>query len=288
LRLSDSKFGFILSLPGIIFLFAVVIFPLVFMIAVAFLRWDNVNPVVFNGFENFKFIISDRVFWLSLRLAFVFCAGSTLVTFLFGLILALCLSRISRGSYLFGVLAILPWAVPLVVSGFIWGWMFDPEVGVISYILMKLGLINRPLNIYANPDLAMFGVILADAWTRIPLMTVFLHAGFRSVPSDLYDAAKVDGAGPVGRFIHITLPISKSYALTGLFITSIFSFRTIDAIVSMTRGGPAKATYVLGYYIFDKVFKGINFGVASAASVIMFVLLITFGIIYMYFIFIRR
>jgi multiple sugar transport system permease protein len=165
---------------------------------------------------------------------------------------------------------IIPWAVPAVISGLIWKWMFSPDFGVISDLMIKVGLISKPLSIYGNQTLAMWGVIIADSWTRIPFMGIILLAAILSIPERLHEAARVDGADSVRRFVFVTLPMIKGPLLVGLLITTIFSFRTIDIIIPLTSGGPGRATYVIGYYIWDQITKTLNFGVGAAAGVVLF------------------
>jgi multiple sugar transport system permease protein len=141
------------------------------------------------------------------------------------------------------------------------------------------------VKIEIDRTLAMLGCILADAWVRIPFMCIFILAGIESISEEVYDAAKIDGADAFSMFTHITLPLIRGMALTGLLITSMFTFRTIDIIFSMTEGGPARGTYVLGFYIVDQLWRRVNYGTASAAGVIMFLLIAVFAGIYVYNIF---
>jgi len=133
------------------------------------------------------------------------------------------------------------------------------------------------MDIYGNPDLAMLGVIIADAWTRIPFMTIIVLAGLESIDPTLYEAARVDGADTLQMFRLISLPLNKKAMMTGVIITTVFSFRTIDTIFSMTFGGPAKATYTFGFYVLDYIYRYFNFGVAGAMSIIMLFLLLIIG-----------
>ena len=163
--------------------------------------------------------------------------------------------------------------------------MLNPNVGVFSDILMKLRLIDAPLPVFSDPTLAMIGCIIADTWVRIPFMCIFILAGIESISAELYDAAKIDGADCLSSFRYITLPLIKGMAFVGLLITSMFTFRTIDVIFSMTEGGPARATYVLGFYIVDQLWRRVNYGTASAAGVVMFLLILVFAGFYVYQIF---
>jgi len=284
MRISDSKYGFLLTLPGLLFLIILIAFPLATLISLSFCKYDFINPVEFVGLENFKWVIEDRVFWLALVNTVIYSIGVTMFTFLIGLLLAITTSRISKLSTLFRTLIILPWAVPLVVSGLVWRWMLDPGGGIYNYIIFQLGFVKEPLNIFADPNLAMIGVILADTWSRIPFMFISILASIKSITPELYEAARIDGANMINSFRHITLPLAKKGILVGILITSMFSFRTIDVIWSMTRGGPAKTTYVLGLLLYDYIVRSLNLGYAAALGFIMLFLISTFSSILIYYI----
>lgn len=283
MRINNRRYGFLLNLPGLLIVIFWVLFPAFLLFYTSFLRYDNVNPVVFQGLANYRKVLNDRLFWISLEKIAIFSIGSTALTFFGGLVLALSLSGIVRGGGLLRSLMIVPWAVPAVISGIIWKWMFSPDFGVVNDLLMKIGLIKTPLSIYGNPDLAMAGVIIADSWTRIPFMGIILLAALLSIPSILHEAAKVDGAGALSRFFSIDLPLIKGPLLVGLLITTIFSFRTIDIIIPLTAGGPGRATYVFGYYIWDQITKTLNFGVGAAAGVVLFFITSAIAAILIYF-----
>jgi len=282
-KISDSRYGFLLTLPGLLFLAILVLTPIITLIGLSFYRYDFINPVEFIGLGNYNYVIEDRVFWLALVNTVIYSAGVTILTLLIGLLLAVTVARIDKLQTLFRTLLILPWAVPLVVSGLVWRWMLDPGSGIYNYAIFQLGIVEEPLNIFANPNLAMIGVILADTWTRIPFMFIVILAAIKSIPQELYEVAKVDGAHMINTFRYITLPLARRGILVGILITSMFSFRTIDAIWSMTRGGPAKATYVLGLNIFDYMVRSLNLGTAAALGIIMLFLISSFSSILVYY-----
>jgi len=285
MKISNSQYGVILSIPGLIIITALVIFPLSMLLVTSVLRYAGIHPITFTGFGNYKYIFGDRLFWLGLEKAVVYSGGVIALTFLGGVILALLLSKITRGSAIFRSLAMFSWAVPMVISGFIWRWIFNPNVGVFSDFLMKLKLISEPLPIFSDSTLSMIACIIADAWVRIPFMCVFTLAGIESVPRGLYDAAKVDGADGIDAFRYITLPHIKHMVLIALLITSMISFRTIDVIFAMTGGGPGRSTYVFSLYIIDQLWLRVNYGTGSAAAVIMLLLIASFAGYYVYLIF---
>ncbi len=279
MRLSDSKYGALLSLPGLILLLVLVLIPSGYLFGLSFLRYDNIRPIKFIGLKNYQYMFDDRVFWLSMKNTIIFSMGSTALTFFVGMALAHGLNAMGKGVAIFRSLTVLPWAVPLVISGFIWAWVFNPAFGVFSDILLKLHLIQEPINIFGNPRLAMVGVIVADAWTRIPFMAILILAGLQAISQELYEAAKVDGADVFDRFAYISVPLNRRPILLGLFTTIMFSFRTVDVIFSMTPGGGvAKSTYLGGVYLFDSIFKYLNFGVAAATGVVIFILTLLIGV----------
>ncbi|MCK5568869.1 MAG: sugar ABC transporter permease [Spirochaetes bacterium] len=282
MRITNSKYGVILSIPGLVIILALVIFPLVTLFIASFLRYTPIHPVTFTGLKNYKYVFGDRLFWLSLQKTVIYAGGATSLTFCGGLIIAVLLSKITRGSGIFRSLTMFSWAVPLVISGFIWRWIFNPNVGVFSDLLMKLRLISEPLPVFSNSALAMVACIIADSWVRIPFMCIFALAGIESIPRELYDAAKVDGADCIASFVHITLPLIKNMVFIGLLITSMISFRTIDVIFSMTGGGPARSTYVLSLYVIEQLWLRTNYGTGSAAGVVMLFLISSFASFYMY------
>ncbi|MBA7602697.1 Melibiose/raffinose/stachyose import permease protein MelD [subsurface metagenome] len=285
MKISDSKYGLIVTTPGLIIIIALVVFPVIILLVTSFLRYTAIYPITFTGFKNYRYIFNDRLFWLGLQKTVIYAGGATGITFVGGIILALLLSKITRASGVFRSLAMFSWAVPLVISGFIWKWIFNPNVGVFSDFFMKLGLISKPFPVFSNPILSMLGCIVADAWVRIPFISIFALAAIESIPREIYDAAKVDGADCISAFTHITLPLIKRMVLVGLLIISMITFRTIDVIFAMTGGGPGRATYVLSLYIIEQLWLRVNYGTGSAAGVVMLVLISSFAGLYVYFIF---
>ncbi len=285
MKLSNSQYGAILSIPGLFIILALVIFPLITLVVTSLLRYTGIYSITFNGLKNYQYIFNDRLFWLGLEKTILYSGGVTILTFCGGVILALLLSKITRGAAFFRSLSMFSWAIPLVISGFIWRWIFNPNVGIFSDLLIRLNLISEPLRVFSDSTLSMIACIIADTWVRIPFMCVFTLAGIESIPRSLYDAAKVDGADCLDSFRYITLPNIKHMVLIGLLITSMISFRTIDVIFAMTGGGPGRATYVLSLYIIDQLWLRVNYGTGAAASVIMFLLISSFAGYYVYLIF---
>ena len=281
--MSNSTYGAILSIPGLILMLAWVLIPFAYVIYLSFLRYDNMSPVVFSGFDNYMKVFADYDFLAIVGRTIAFSVGSTGFTLIVSIILALCLNRMIRGSSFFRSLVVMPWAVPLILSGFLWSWMFHPSFGLISDLLMKFGIRDEALNIYKNPISSMIGVIIADAWRRIPFLTIVSLAAFQGILQELYDASEVDGADSINTFFYVTLPLARRPILVGTLIMFMFSFRTIDVIYSMTPGGGVgKCTYVLGTYLFDHIYEILDFGKAAAIAVILIFLTFLIGAAFIY------
>ena len=284
MRISDEWYGRTLSLPGIVFTFALVVVPVFCLFALSFLRYDFISPIRFVGVKNYVTIFSDRLLSHSLKITTIYTFGVSFISLIASTLIAYGLSTIGKRRFatLYRTLAILPFAVPLVLSGLIWRWLLDPAIGVMNYVLVTALPFSQPINVFGNSTAALFGVIIADAWVKIPFMTVFSLAGMDSISRELYDAAMVDGASVIQRFRYITWPLSRRWILYGLFITSMFSFRTIDAIWSMTRGGPGKATYHLGIYLLDKLLSLMHLGEASVVGIIVFFCIGVLAVVMLY------
>jgi len=281
--MSNSAYGAVLSIPGLLLMLAWVLIPFAYVIYLSFLRYDNMSPVVFSWFDNYLNVFRDYDFLAIVGRTIVFSVGSTGFTLVISIVLALCLNRMIRGSSFFRSLVVMPWAVPLILSGFLWSWMFHPSFGPISDLLMKLGIRDEALNIYKYPTSSMVGVIIADAWRRIPFLTIVSLAAFQGILQELYDASEVDGADSINTFFYVTLPLARRPILVGTLIMFMFSFRTIDVIYSMTPGGGVgKSTYVLGAYLFDHIYEVLDFGKAAAISVILIFFTFLIGSAFIY------
>lgn len=276
MKISNAKFGIFCSIPGLVALLALFFYPVAYVLAVSFLRYNNILPVKFIGLKNYAWLFSSDDFYTSWRVSTIYCLGSTGLAFFLGLLLAHSLRRISGGKSVFRTLVVLPWAIPLILSGFMWKWILNRDIGVMNYLLSSLSLINNNLPFLSDPDLAIFSGILATAFAHTPFMTILLLAGLESIPWDLYEVAQMDGADHLQRFWHISVPLNKPQMILGPLIIGMFTFRTPDVFFSLTYGGPGKATYHAGLFLTDTIYRYLNFGHASAISVMLFVTIVVF------------
>lgn len=280
-RIADASEPYLYSAPALILIVAVMLVPLVLGISYAFRDIQLLNPLSggFIGLDHFRALGEDQAFLRALRNTLWWTGASVFLQFVFGLILALLLDKPFAGRGLAQALCFLPWAVPSFLAGLNWAWLFNPVIGPLPHWLHALGILDAPNNILSDPQLAMWGPIIANVWWGIPFFAITLLAALQAIPRDLYEAASIDGAGPVQRFLSITLPfLAPTIAIT-ILLRTVWISNFADLIVVMTNGGPADRTQIVASYIFTQAFKRLDFGYASAIALVLLVLLLVYSLL---------
>ncbi len=230
------------------------------------------NPLTqkynYIGWENYSFVLGDKLFWKSLTNTLFFTFVSTVLRLAVGLALALMLfSRMTKMRTFFQGLFYMPTVTPMVAVSFVWMWMFNPQFGLINRFF------HLDINWLKNSNWAMIAIIIMTVWKDFGYATVLFLAGLMGLPEEVYEASRIDGANGWQTFKNITLPLLKPVTLF-VTITSLISyFQTYIQILIMTEGGPGTSTFVISYLIFDEAFVNYNFGTASAIAVILFVVI---------------
>ena len=267
--------------PTLVLIALLMLIPLVVGIGFAFQNVQILNPFKrgFVGLAHFQAIWADRIFWKALSNTFWWTFLSLALQFLGGLGLALLLWREFKGKKVVQAIVFLPWAVPSFLSGLTFAWLFNPVVGPLPHWLAALGLLDTPYNILGDPDLALWGPIAANVWWGIPFFAITVLAALQSIPNEMYEAAAIDGAGALARFRHVTIAyLIPTIAIT-LLLRTIWIANFGDLIVVMTGGGPANTTQILPSYIFTMAFRKLDFGYASALSMVLLALLFLYAIL---------
>lgn len=218
----------------------------------------------FIGLENYWFLWQDDRFWNALKNTVYFTGVSVLAETLLGLGIALLLNRPFSLRNGVRTLILLPWAIPTVVSAKMWEWVFNPEFGVLNFFL------GTKVNWLGSPSLAMLAAIFADVWKTTPFVALLLLAGLQVIPRELYQAARVDGAGTWALFWDITFPLLKPVLLVVLIFRTLDAWRVFDVIYVLTAGGPANTTETLSLYAYKVLFQTLQFGYGSTLSVVTF------------------
>jgi multiple sugar transport system permease protein len=280
-RIAHASEPYLYSAPALILIVTVMLVPLVLGISYAFRDIQLLNPFSggFIGLDHFRALSEDQAFFRALRNTLWWTGASVFLQFFFGLILALLLDKPFAGRGLAQALVFLPWAVPSFLAGLNWAWLFNPVIGPLPHWLHALGILDAPNNILSDPHLAMWGPIVANVWWGIPFFAITLLAALQAIPRDLYEAASIDGAGPVQRFVSITLPfLAPTIAIT-ILLRTVWISNFADLIIVMTNGGPADRTQIVASYIFTQAFKRLDFGYASAIALVLLVLLLVYSML---------
>jgi ABC-type sugar transport system permease subunit len=236
----------------------------------------------FVGLENYLKISRSRVFWAAVGRTFYFTGVSVGVAIILGLGIALVLNQDFKGRAFVRGLIILPWTLSSVVNGMMWKWIYDGSYGALNGFLLQLGWIDSYKVWLADPRVAMNFVVMAEIWKETPVGVIFILAFLQTIPSSLYEAAKVDGASPWRRFRYITLPLLKPIILLLIVLKSVWAIRdSFDIVYMITRGGPAESTQVVTFYAYLTTFKFLRFGYGAAISYLITLIILVFAVVYM-------
>lgn len=261
--------------PNLLAVLVFLLFPLGFSLYLSFQEWDLFGPIRFTGFTNFRRLLTaDPLFVIALRNTIVFTLGTVLPTVAISLVVAGALNRRIKGITVFRAVMFLPLAVSSVVMAVIWRFVFDTNNGLLNTMLGWAGI--GPVPWLVDPSWAMVSVCLVTIWKSVPFATVVLLAAMQGVPDDLYEAARIDGAGAIRRFVSITVPMIRG-ALSFILVVSIINaVQAFDQIYVLTggHGGPETGTYVFGIMIFQYAFAFGDAGYACAIAWLIFVVLL--------------
>jgi len=281
LRSEETKLALVLVAPSLALIVGLVLFPLASLLWTS-LHTDNfmVSGTPFVGLNNYQTLLNNADFWSAVGRTFYFAAASLILQTILGSAIAMLLNQQFHGRRLLRTLIIVPWAIPTVVNAVLWMWIFDPNVGALNGILRELHVISQPVNWLGTGRLALNMVVLADTWRMVPLYVLMFLAALQSVSDELYDAANVDGAGFLARFVYITFPALVPTLLVVLVLRTIQAFRVFDIIYIMTQGGPANGTMVISFLTYYDIFKFMNNGAGAAVGISMTVIILGLSLLY--------
>jgi multiple sugar transport system permease protein len=239
------------------------------------------NRIRFIGLDNYIDVLNNAEFWRSLRVTFTFTIGSMIGEIVIGLLLALLLNEAFKGRGILRSAMLLPWAIPGVIAGVMWKWIFNPRFGVLNGLLFSLGLIDEYRSwIGVDPALAMGALIFVQIWNALPFNTLVLLAALQTIPKDLYEAATVDRASVWRRFRHITLPWLTQPIMIIMILSTTAGLRVFDLIYVLTGGGPGDSTRVVTFTAWKKAFDALDFGTANAYAYILTFMTLIIGLVY--------
>ncbi len=233
----------------------------------------------FVGLANYVYLLSDPQWWRAVGNTLLFTALSVGLETILGLVIALTINAHMPGRGLVRAAILIPWAIPTVVSAKMWAWMLHDLYGVVNVLLMTLGLIDRPWAWLADPTLSMAAVVLVDVWKATPFMALLTLAALQVLPQDIYEAARVDGVGPVKAFFHITLPLIRPALLIAIIFRGLDALRVFDVIYVLTGNNESTAT--MSVYARQQLvdFQDVGFGSTAATCLFVIIALITTAVI---------
>jgi multiple sugar transport system permease protein len=265
--------GLLFVLPTVLVMLAVIGYPLLQTLRLSFSQVSlGQTDMPFAGLANYQAVLSDRIFATAFRNTLVWTALSVILVLIIGTLAAMLVNEHIPGRGLIRSLLLVPWIVPGIVVAVVWKWLYNPDFGIITDALSRVGFTSAQTNWLANPSVALYAVIAVNVWKTFPFAMLMVLAGLQSAPEQLYEAARVDGANAWQRMLNVTLPHLRPVLLVLALLLTIWNMNTFTYIYVLTGGGPVRLTEVLGVYIYDTAFQGFHFGVASAAAMIVFVI----------------
>lgn len=238
-------------------------------------RLDALEESAFIGLANYGFLVTDPDWWAAVQTTLIFAVVSVSIETVLGLIIALTLHARMRGRGVLRAAMLIPWAIPTVVSAQMWGWMLHDQYGVINEMLLGLGVIATPLAWTAEPSLALGAVIAVDVWKATPFMALLTLAALQMLPEELYEAAKVDGLGPVGSFFRITLPLIWPALMVAVVFRTLDALRVFDLMYVLT--GNSREVASMSVYARQQLvdFQDVGYGSAAATFLFLVVAMVT-------------
>ncbi len=262
-----------LLLPVILLVTIFSLVPLLRGIYLGFTDYRLGDPISFNGIENYIQLFNDEYFWNSFKIGMVWTFIVTALQVTLGLGLALLLNTKIRFASFYTILILIPWATPPIIRGILWRQMYEPNTGAVNILLSDAGLISAPINWLSSFEYVIPAVILAGVWGEISKAAIFLLAGLQTISNDLYEAARIDGAGMWDQFWHITLPVLKPVLAAIVSLTFMWNFNTFGIIWVLTQGGPGGLTRLPMLAAYEEGFRYGYIGYAAAIGNVMVIIL---------------
>jgi len=266
---NEQVLGYLLVAPVVLLLLALVAYPFVISVSMALTDRTIGNPGRFIGLTNMQRLWQDSIYLQTVHNTLIYTAGATLLKLVAGFGLALLINERFRFRQAVRSAVLLPWIVPAALGTMAWLWIFAPSFSVLNWILIHLGVIKIGLPWLVDSNLALFSVILVNAWRGIPFFGITLLAGLQAIPQELYEATAIDGAGKLGRFRYVTLPLMRPILLITLVLSIIWTFSDFQTVYALTGGGPINSTHLLATLSYQVGIASGRLGEGAAISLTM-------------------
>jgi multiple sugar transport system permease protein len=277
-RKSELALGYTSVMPIVIIIFVVIGIPFVNALYLSLTDKTVGAEAHFIGFDNYREIFSDPIYWKVLKNTFVYFTTDVFFKLIFGMIFALTVNQPFFGRSIVRVLFLVPWAISGMVAALTWKWMYNDTFGIINKVLLDIGLIDVPVAWLSGANIALISVIIVNIWRGIPFFLFSILGGLQTIDRQLYEAAKIDGAGTIRQFFSITLPSISSVIVITTMLSSIWTFNDFENIFLITGGGPLYNSAVISVYTYEVAFLQNNMGksLSVAGSIIPILLVLMF------------
>lgn len=282
LQQQDALIGFLLTLPGLLIILGISLQPILTTLYLSLFETTlgRITPDRLVWLGNYSDLLSDSVFWVTIGRTLYFTIVSVGLELVLGLAIAQLIHSHPPGWKFLRTSLIIPWAVPTIVNGTMWRWIYNADYGALNGLLVQLGIIDRYIPWLTKPFTSMNLVILADIWHSVPFIALILQAALATLPTEMEEAAAVDGANAFQRFFHLRLPLLRPAILVALVIRTVEAFRVFDVIYVITNGGPAFGTVTISYLTYLETFSFSHIGRGSALSFLISIFTLTMAFIY--------
>ena len=281
MRLSPQKTGMLLIAPAIILICSLLVYPVLYGVWLSLFKKHSFFPDQrFVGLANYLYLLKNPEFWMSVWYGTVYSVSTIVLQILAGIIAALIVNEAFRGRNFVRGVILFPYVIPTVVAIILWKWLLNDQFGLVNYLLISLGIVEDPVS-WMGKDHIMTSLIIISVWEFFPFVVLSVLARMQTIPPTLYEAAQVDGAGPIRRFFHVTLPQLRNVLFVVILLRSIWMFTKFDTVWLLTQGGGAdKYIRTLPVYAYMRTFMYYQAGLGSTLAVIMFIILIMSTAIY--------
>jgi ABC-type sugar transport system permease subunit len=283
----DARLGWLFLAPSLIVILGVTLWPILTTLVLSFYDAPTgINQTrTFIGLGNYLNLLKDQTFWETIGRTMYFTVVSVSLELVIGLGIAQLIASRPWGWQFLRFALIIPWAVPTIVNGAMWRWIYSADFGALNGILMQLGLIEHYIPWLTRTDMAMNLIILADLWHVMPFVALILQAALATLPAEMEEAASVDGASAFQRFWFIRLPLLRPAILVALIVRTVDAFRVFDIAYIITSGGPAFKTVTITYLTYLNTFSYGKPGVGAALSFLISIFIIVMAIAYIRFLY---
>lgn len=282
LRFTDPEMAVLLLAPVLTYLFLISYYPIIDTVWTS-LHQGSVLPTqeeTFVGLENYRSVVSSSSFWNAFIVTMIYTFVSVPVEMVIGLGLALLVNRGFKGKYIAQMAILFPWALPTIINARIWAWLLHGEYGVINDMLVRAGILESAYPFLSNPDIALASMLFVTIWKTSSFVALILLSGLASIPENLYEAARIDGASKVKQFWYVTLPLLKPVILVALIFRTLPAFQAFGLPYGLTGGGPGESTTTLVLWAHQITFTQLGFGEGAAAATIITLFALVICVVY--------